>query len=123
LSAAWAQLSNENPLVVIQLDIFNAYPSADRQAQFDVLAGRASKSYDNWHVHMGDDIPCPGSVDTEHIYTYSISPPCLMKGMQQALGKRVCDHLVFVALNHPNKTRKPIIFHGGNKLTLFALIF
>ena len=62
LAAAWAQHSDENPLVVIQLDIVNAYPSADRQAQFDVLAGRASKSYDNGHVHMGNDIPCPASL-------------------------------------------------------------
>ena len=46
---------------MIQLDIVNAYPSADRQAQFDVLAGRASKSYDNGHVHMGDGTPCPDS--------------------------------------------------------------
>jgi len=47
---------------VNQLDIVNAYPSADRQAQFDMLAGRASKSYDSRHVHMGDDIPCPSSL-------------------------------------------------------------
>ena len=50
LAAAWAQHSDENPLVVIQIDIVNAYPSADQQAQFDVLAGRASKSYNNGHV-------------------------------------------------------------------------
>ena len=62
LAAAWAQHSNENPLVVIQLDIVNAYPSADRQALFDVLAGRASKSFDNGHVQMEDDIPCPSSL-------------------------------------------------------------
>jgi len=47
LAAAWVQHSDENPLVIIHLDIVNAYPSADRQAQFNVLAGRASKSYDN----------------------------------------------------------------------------
>ena len=47
---------------MIQLDIINASPSADWQAQFDVLAGRASKSHDNGHVHMGDDIPCPSSL-------------------------------------------------------------
>jgi len=62
LTAAWAQRSEENPLVMIQLDIINASPSADWQAQFDVLAGRASKSHDNGHVHMGDDIPCPSSL-------------------------------------------------------------
>ena len=56
LAAAWVQHSEENPLVVIQLDIINAYSSADWQAHFDELAGRASKSYDNGHVHMGDGI-------------------------------------------------------------------
>jgi len=55
LAAAWAQHSDENPLVVIQIDIVNAYPFADRQAQFDLLAGRASKPYDNGHVQMRDD--------------------------------------------------------------------
>ena len=68
LAAAWAQHFDENPLVVIQLDNVNAYPSADRQAQFDVLAGRASKSYDNGHVHRGDDIPCPDSL--RHYWSY-----------------------------------------------------
>jgi len=61
LAAAWAQHSDGNSLVVIQLDIVNAYPSTDWQAQFDVLAGRASRSYDNGHVQLGDDIPCPSS--------------------------------------------------------------
>ena len=60
--------SRRNPLVVIHLDIVNAYPSADRQAQFDVLAGRASKSYDNGHVHMGDTILCPASL--RHYWSY-----------------------------------------------------
>jgi len=68
LAVAWAQHSKKNPLVVIQLDIVNAYPSADQQAQFDVLAGRASKSYDTGHVHMGDDIPCPSSF--RHYWSY-----------------------------------------------------
>jgi len=62
LAAAWAQHSDDNPLVVIQLDLVNAYSSADQQAQFDVLAGRASKSYDNGHVQVGDDIPFPSSL-------------------------------------------------------------
>jgi len=79
LAAAWAQHSEENSLVVIQLDIFNAYPSADRQAQFDVLARRASKSYDNGHVHMGDDIPCPSSL--RHYWSYFES----MQGTASAL--------------------------------------
>jgi len=62
LAAAWAQHSNENPLVVIQLDIVNTYPSADQQAQFEVLPGRASKSCDNEHVQIGDAIHCPSSL-------------------------------------------------------------
>jgi len=53
---------------VIQLDIVNAYPSADWQAQFDVLTGRASESYDNGHVLMGDDNPCPSSLS--HYWSY-----------------------------------------------------
>jgi len=62
LAAAWEQHSNENPLVVIQLDIVNAYSSAGQQAQFEVLPGRASKSYDNEHVQIGDAIHCPSSL-------------------------------------------------------------
>jgi len=55
---------------VIQIDTFNAYPSADRQVQLDVLAGRASKSYDNGHVQLGlgDDIPCSSSLC--HYWSY-----------------------------------------------------
>ena len=68
LAAAWAQHSKENPLVVIQLDIVKGYPSADRQAESNELVGRASKSYDNGHVHMGDDIPCPSSL--RHYWSY-----------------------------------------------------
>jgi len=75
LAAAWAQHPDENPLVVIQLDIVNAYPSADRQAQFDVLAGRASKSYDNGYVHIGDDIPCPASLCHYWSYFKSMQDP------------------------------------------------
>jgi len=52
LAAAWLQHSDENPLVVIQLDIANAYFSTNRLAKFDVLAGRAFKSYDNGHVQV-----------------------------------------------------------------------
>ena len=47
---------------MIQFDIVYAYPSADWQVQFDVLAGSPSKSYDNGHVHIGDYIPFPASL-------------------------------------------------------------
>jgi len=68
LAAAWAQHSDENPLVVIQLDIVNAYPYADRQARFDVLAERASKCYNNGYVQIGDNIPWHSSL--HHYWSY-----------------------------------------------------
>jgi len=74
LAAAWLQHSDENPLVVIQLDIANAYFSTDRLAKFDVLAGRAFKFYDNGHVKVGDDIPCPFFL--YHCWKYFESMQC-----------------------------------------------
>jgi len=68
ISGSMGEHSDENSLVVIQLDIVNAYPAADRQAQFDVVAGRASKSYDNGHVQIGDDISYPSSLS--HYWSY-----------------------------------------------------
>jgi len=73
LAATWVQHPDENSLVVIQLDIVNTYPPADRQTQFDVLAGMVSKSYDYGHVHMGHDIPCPPSLC--HYWSYFESMP------------------------------------------------
>ena len=102
MAAAWAQHSDENPLVVIQLDIVNAYPSADRQAQFDVLAGRASKSYDNGHVHMGDNIPCPTSL--RHHWSYFES----MQGTASTL--------------HFGKTHKIACSKGGQQGAAFETV-
>jgi len=77
LAVAWAQHSNENPLAKIQLDIVNAYCSADRQAQFVSLSlvatemqNRPSKLplYDNRLVQVGDDIPCPSCL--YHYWSY-----------------------------------------------------
>jgi len=45
----------------MQLDIINAFCSLRRQAQFDVLAERASTSYDNGNMRDGDKIPCAPS--------------------------------------------------------------
>ena len=50
------------PLVVMQLDIINAFCSLRRQAQFDILAERASTSYDNGNMRDGDMIPCAPSL-------------------------------------------------------------
>ena len=101
LAAAWAQHSDENPLLVIQLDIVNAYPSADWQAQFDVLAGRASKSYDNGHAHMGDDIPCPASL--RHYWSFFES----MQGTASTL------HFS----DYQGRAHKIACSKGGNRVT------
>jgi len=50
---------------VIQLDIVNVYPFADRQAQIDVLSRRASESCD---IQVGDNIPRPSSL--YHYWSY-----------------------------------------------------
>jgi len=52
----------DNPLVVMQLDIINTFCSVRRQAQVDVLAEKASTSYDNGNVRDGYMIPCAPSL-------------------------------------------------------------
>ena len=52
----------DNPLVVMQLDIINAFCSVSRQAQLDVMAEMASTSYNNGNVRDGDIIPCAPSL-------------------------------------------------------------
>jgi len=49
----------DDPLVVMQLDIINAFCSVRRQAQIDVLA---STSYENGNVRDGDMVPCAPSL-------------------------------------------------------------
>jgi len=46
----------------MQLDIINAFCSVCRQAQFDVLAEKASTSYKNETVRDEDMIPCAPSL-------------------------------------------------------------
>ena len=46
-----------DPLVAVQLDASNAFCSVSRQPQFDVLAGKASRSYDDGRVQVGDELP------------------------------------------------------------------
>ena len=43
-----------DPLVAVQLDASNAFCSVSRQPQFDVWAGKASRSYDDGRVHDDD---------------------------------------------------------------------
>ena len=59
-------------LVVMQLGIINAFCSVRRQAQFDVLADRASTSYDNGNLRDGDMIPCAPSLRKNWSYFQSM---------------------------------------------------
>ena len=47
----------------VQLDVSNAFCSVTRQPQFDVLAGKVSRSYDDGRVQVGDEIPRPRTLD------------------------------------------------------------
>jgi len=62
IASNWEVRDVDNQLVVMQLDIINAFCSGSRQAQFDVLAEMASKSYDNGNLNDGDMIPCAPSL-------------------------------------------------------------
>jgi len=52
-----------DPLVAVQLDASNAFGSVSRQPQFDVLAGKTSRSYDDVRVQIGDKLPRPRTLD------------------------------------------------------------
>ena len=52
-----------DPLVAVQLDASNAFCSVARQPQFDVLAGKASRPYDDGRVQVGDELPRPRTLD------------------------------------------------------------
>jgi len=62
IASNWEVHDADNPLVVMQLDIINAFCSVHRQEQFDVLAERASTFYDDGNVRDGDMIPCAPSL-------------------------------------------------------------
>jgi len=69
-----------DPLVVVQLDASNAFCSVVRQPQFDDLAGKASCSYDNGRVQVGDELPRPRTLNKYCGYFLSIqamSPLCV----------------------------------------------
>jgi len=62
IASNWEAHDVDNSLVVMKLDSINAFCLVRRQAQFDVLAERASTSYDNGNVRDGDMIPCAPSL-------------------------------------------------------------
>jgi len=42
---------------ILEIDLVNAFDSASRQAAFDVIAGTASRDYDQGRVKRGDSLP------------------------------------------------------------------
>jgi len=50
-------------LVAVQLDVSHAFCSVARQPQFDVLASKASRPYDDGRVQVGDELPRPRTLD------------------------------------------------------------
>jgi len=58
----WDVHNDDNTLAVMQLDIINAFCSVCRQTQVEVLAEKASTSYNNGNVRDGDMIPCAPSL-------------------------------------------------------------
>ena len=57
-----------DPLVAVQLDASNAFCSVARQPQFDALASKASCSYDNGRVQVGDELPRPRTLDKYWVF-------------------------------------------------------
>jgi len=68
LASHWEVYDVDDPLVVMQHDIINAFCSVSRQAQFDVLAEIASISCYNENVRDGDMIPCAPSLRKSWAY-------------------------------------------------------
>ena len=69
-----------DPLVAVQLDASNAFCSVSRQPQFDVLAGKVSRTYDDGRVQVGDELPRPRPLDKYWGYFLSsraIPPLCV----------------------------------------------
>jgi len=73
-------------LVAVQLDdqASNAFCSVARQPQFDVLAGKASRPYDDGRVQVGDELSRPRTLDKYWGYFLS------MQG--NACTMRFCDN-------------------------------
>ena len=60
------------PLVAVQINASNTFCSVSRQPQFDVLAGKASRSYDDGRVQLGDELPRPRTLDKYWGYFWSV---------------------------------------------------
>jgi len=72
LSANHVDHDVSDPLVAVQLDASNAFCSVSRQPQFDVMTGKASCSYDDGRVQVGDELPRPRTLDKYWVYFLSM---------------------------------------------------
>ena len=80
-----------DPLVAVQLDASNAFCSVSRQPQFDVLAGKASRSYDDGRVQVGDELPRPRTLDK--YWGYFLSMQGIASTMRFSDNQGVTHHL------------------------------
>ena len=104
LAAAWARHSIKDTLVVIQLDIVNAYPSADPQAQFDVLAGTASTLHFSDYQGQAHKIACSkGGQQGDAFETVSFAVTTFLSFDRvfarhaARIGAAICDTVFIVA--------------------------
>jgi len=104
-----------DPLVAVQLNASNACYSVSRQPQFDVLSGKASRTYDDGKVQVGAELPRLRTLDKYWGYFLSMQSnastmrfsdnqgvthhlPC-SKGGQQGDG---LDPIRFAVTVHPS---------------------
>jgi len=80
-----------DPLVAVQLDASNAFCSVSRQPQFDVLAGKVSRTYDDGRVQVGDELPRPRTLDK--YWGYSLSMQGNVSTMRFSDNQGVTHHL------------------------------
>jgi len=80
-----------DPLVAVQLDASSALCSVARQPRFDVLAGKASLSYDNGRVQVGDELPRPRTLDK--YWGYFLSMQGNASNMRYSDNQGVTHHL------------------------------
>ena len=71
-----------DPLVAVQFNASNVFCSVSRQPHFDVLAGKASCSYDNGRVQVGDELSRPRTLDKYWGYFLSMPGQCLHYAFQ-----------------------------------------
>jgi len=112
----------DNPLVVMQLDItgMNAFCSVRRQAHFDVLAEKASTSYDNGNVRDGDMIPCAPSLRKYWGYFQSMQDHASIR-VYTDVAVTISGHRVDIWRKHQHRHMFDICRSFKSTLTFFCV--